>query len=255
MFQEITQNAQPSPNAEPVRGFFIAIDRWLDAEWHRDEGTFETLHHDTLVKSVVLNLEEVAFGDFHAPPPNAFVYHGRAGGWLPSPYLSYGSPDAKPLGDKNVKAHRASSQLFLRYCILCVEDDVSGLEARAALREEEGYCVTAVSCPMRALEFDVTEFHLAVLDFAMPALDRFQLLLRLRAAQASFPIVLLSGMSRDVPDNMRRVFSSCLDKEEPIDILLNTVRSYLAAIPDPPECGVMSSRTHYHYERPSHRRH
>jgi CheY-like chemotaxis protein len=112
----------------------------------------------------------------------------------------------------------ASNQLSLRYCILCVEDDVSGLEARAALLEEEGYCVTAVSCPMRALEFDVTKFHLAVLDFAMPALDGFQLLLRLRVAQASFPIVLLSGMSRDVPDDMRRVFSSWLDKGEPIDL-------------------------------------
>jgi hypothetical protein len=29
MFHEITQSAQPSPNAEPVRGRFIAIDRWL----------------------------------------------------------------------------------------------------------------------------------------------------------------------------------------------------------------------------------
>jgi CheY-like chemotaxis protein len=89
----------------------------------------------------------------------------------------------------------------------------------------------------------------------MPALDGFQLLLRLRAAQASLPIVLLIGMSRDVPDNMRRVFSNCLDKGEPIDLLLHTVRSYLTAIPDPPECGVMSSRTHCHYERPSHRTH
>jgi hypothetical protein len=25
-----------------------------------------------------------------------------------------------------------------RYCVLCVDDDVSGLEARAALLEEEG---------------------------------------------------------------------------------------------------------------------
>jgi len=95
-----------------------------------------------------------------------------------------------------------------RYRILCVDDDVSGLEAKAALLEEEGYSVTAVSCPLRALEFDVTKFHLAVLDFAMPALDGFQLLLHLPAAHASFPIVLLSGMSRDVPNPMRRVFSS-----------------------------------------------
>jgi CheY-like chemotaxis protein len=149
----------------------------------------------------------------------------------------------------------ASSQWSPRYCILCVDDDVSGLEARAALLEEEGYCVTAVSCPMRALEFDVTKFHLAVLDFAMPALDGFQLLLRLRAAQASFPIVLLSGMSRNVPDDMRRAFSSCLDKGEPIDLLLNAVRFHLTAILDPPECGVMSNHTHCHNERPSHRTH
>src|ERR1700677_3366510 len=96
-----------------------------------------------------------------------------------------------------------------RYCILCVDDDVSGLEVRTALLEEEGYSVTAVSCPLRALEFDATKFHLAVLDFDMPALNGFQLLLRLRAARASFPIVLLSGMSRELPNDMRIMFSSC----------------------------------------------
>ena len=114
-----------------------------------------------------------------------------------------------------------------RYCILCVDDDVSCLEARTTLLEEEGYSVTAVSCPLRALEFDVTKFHLAVLDFAMPAMNGFQLLLRLRAARASFPIVLLSGMSRELPNDTRIMFSSCLDKGEPIPLLLNTIRSFL----------------------------
>ena len=140
-------------------------------------------------------------------------------------------------------------------CSLFVEDDVSGLRAGASLLGEEDDSVTAVSCPLRALEFDVTKFHLAVLDFAMPALDGFQLLLRLRAAQASFPIVLLSGMSRELPNDIRSVFSSCLDKGEPIALLLNTVRSYLTAFPDPPECGVMSSHTDCHYECPSHGTH
>jgi CheY-like chemotaxis protein len=134
-----------------------------------------------------------------------------------------------------------------RYCILCVDDDASGLEARAAFLEEEGYSVTAVSCPLRALEFDVTKFHLAVLDFAMPALNGLQLLLRLRAAHASFPIVLLSGMSRELPNDMRIMFSSCLDKGEPIPILLNTIRSYLAPRPDPPECQVLGSDVHPPY--------
>lgn len=35
------------------------------------EGTFETLQHYTLTKSVVINLNEGALGAFHAPPPNA----------------------------------------------------------------------------------------------------------------------------------------------------------------------------------------
>jgi CheY-like chemotaxis protein len=131
-----------------------------------------------------------------------------------------------------------------KYCILCVDDDLIGLGARAALLEEEGYSVTAVSCPLMALEHDVSKFHMAILDFAMPVLNGFQLLLRLRAARASFPIVLLSGMSRELPNDIRSVFSSCLGKGEPIHLLLNTVRSYLTSIPDPPECQVMGRDVH-----------
>ena len=137
-----------------------------------------------------------------------------------------------------------------RYCILCVDDDVLCLEARAALLEEEGYSVTAVNCPLRALEFDATKFHMAILDFAMPALNGFQLLLRLRAAHASFPIVLLSDMSRNLPNDVRRVFSSCLDKGESIDLLLSTIRSFLTLSPDP-----LESRITGNNERPPYRSH
>ena len=143
-----------------------------------------------------------------------------------------------------------SFQLSPKYRILCVDDDHIGLGLRAALLEEEGYSVTTVSCPLMALEHDVSKFHMAILDFAMPVLNGFQLLLRLRAARASFPIVLLSGMSRDLPNEIRSVFSCCLDKGEPIQLLLNTVRSYLTSIPDPPECRGMGSDV-----RPLHRRH
>jgi DNA-binding response OmpR family regulator len=87
-----------------------------------------------------------------------------------------------------------------------------------------------------AVEYDVSKFRLAILDFDMPVLNGFQLLLRPRAARATFPIVLLSAMTRDLPNDMRIVFSSCLDKGEPIHLLLNTVRSYLTPIPDPLEC-------------------
>ena len=65
----------------------------------------------------------------------------------------------------------------------------------------------------------------------------------------AFPIVLLRGMSRQLPNDMRIVFSSCLDKGEPIHFLLNTVRSYLTPIPDPPECRVMGSDARSLYRR------
>ena len=138
-------------------------------------------------------------------------------------------------------------QALPKYCILCVDDDHIGLGLRSALLEDEGYSVTAVSCPFMALEYDVSQFHLAILDFDMPGLSGFQLLLRLRAAHASFPMVLLSGMSRNLPNDMRIMFSSCLDKGEPIPILLNTIRSYLAPITDPPECQVMGRDVHPPY--------
>jgi CheY-like chemotaxis protein len=124
-----------------------------------------------------------------------------------------------------------SPQPLPKHCILCVDDDHNGLVARAALLEDEGYFVTAVSCPLMALEYDVSQFHLAILDFDMPGINGFQLLLHLRAAHASFPIVLLSGMSRELPNDIRIMFSSCLDKGEPIHIFLNTIRSYLNPIP------------------------
>jgi CheY-like chemotaxis protein len=68
-----------------------------------------------------------------------------------------------------------SPQPLPKHCILCVDDDHSGLGARAALLEDEGYFVTAVSCPLMALEYDVSQFHLAILDFDMPGLNGFQL--------------------------------------------------------------------------------
>ncbi|MEO6923432.1 MAG: response regulator, partial [Bryocella sp.] len=111
-----------------------------------------------------------------------------------------------------------------RYSILCVDDDLIGLKTRTLVLEREGYSVTSVSCPLKALEQDISRFQLAILDFEMPALNGYQLLLRLRAVHAPFPIVLLSGMSWNLSNDMRKLFSTCLDKGAPIQHLLDTVR-------------------------------
>jgi hypothetical protein len=118
-----------------------------------------------------------------------------------------------------------SFQLSPNYRIHCVDDDL----------------FTSVSCPMMAPAHDMSRFHLAVLYFDMPVLNGFQLSLRLPAARATFPIVLLNGMIRQLPNDMRIVFSSGLDKGEPIHLLLDTVRSCLTSIPEPPEWQVIGS--------------
>ena len=128
-----------------------------------------------------------------------------------------------------------SLQLPRKYCILCVDDDLIGLELRAALLEEEGYSVTAVSCPLMALEYDVSKFHMAILDFAMPVLNGFQLLLRLRAARASFPIVLLTGMSQTLPNDVRSVLK--LPRQRRTDTSFAEHRALLSDF-DPGSTGV-----------------
>jgi hypothetical protein len=50
-------------------------------------------------------------------------------------------------------------QSLPKCCILCVDDDHIGLRLRAALLEDERYSVTTVSCPFKALEYDVSQFH------------------------------------------------------------------------------------------------
>jgi CheY-like chemotaxis protein len=148
----------------------------------------------------------------------------------------------KAAGRKCERTPMTFDQSPRKYCILCVDDDLLGLETRAAVLEAAGYSVTAVCCPFKALDYEVSKFHLAIIDFDLPGLDGFQLFLRLRAAHASFPIVLLSGMIQDLPADIRRVFSSCLDKGEPIHHLLETINSYLTAVPDPPECWELRGR-------------
>jgi CheY-like chemotaxis protein len=123
-----------------------------------------------------------------------------------------------------------------KQCILCVDDDRVGLAVRAVLLEQEGYVVTAVGCPLSALQYDYSPFQLALLDFEMPGINGFQLLLRMRAAHATFPIVLLSGTMENVPEHIRVAFTQCLEKGVHVQRLLDTIYSYLNAPPDPPEC-------------------
>lgn len=122
-----------------------------------------------------------------------------------------------------------------RMRLLCVDDDILGAEIRGQILESEGYSVVLKHCPLDALTCDFSIFDLAVVDFEMPKMNGRELLLRMRAMGASFPIILLSGLSPFLSFDDRVLFSRCLDKGEPVHRLLDTISNFLD--PSIPDCG------------------
>lgn len=111
--------------------------------------------------------------------------------------------------------------------ILCVDDDVTGAELRGESLTEYGYSVTLYHCPFQALCCDLSAFDLAILDFKMPGMNGRQLLLRMRAMGARFPIVLLSGCVDALTRDDRILFARCFDKGLPITTLLQAIAEFL----------------------------
>ena len=111
--------------------------------------------------------------------------------------------------------------------ILCVDDDVLGSTMRAEILEESGYSVVVFHSPLEATRCDLSTFSLAILDFEMPGLNGRELLLRIRAMGARFPIVLLTGCLAGLSHENCVLFARCIDKSMPINYLLDTIAEFL----------------------------
>jgi CheY-like chemotaxis protein len=120
--------------------------------------------------------------------------------------------------------------------ILCVDDEIIGTEMLGEILKEHGYEVALYHCPFAALRCDVSIFELAILDFQMPGLNGRELLLRLRALGARFPIVLLTGCLAALSHEDRVLFARCFDKSMPIHCLLETIAQFLDPS-QPPDYG------------------
>jgi CheY-like chemotaxis protein len=111
--------------------------------------------------------------------------------------------------------------------ILCVDDDVLGTNMRAEILEESGYSVVVFHSPLEATRCDLSTFSLAILDFEMPELNGRELFLRIRAMEARFPIVLLTGCLADLSQEDCVLFARCIDKSMPFHYLLDTIAELL----------------------------
>jgi CheY-like chemotaxis protein len=111
--------------------------------------------------------------------------------------------------------------------ILCVDDEIASTRVRGEILKEHGYSVVLHHCPLAVLCCDLSVFDLAVLDFQMPGLDGGELLLRMRSLGARFPIVLLTGCLDELSHEDQALFSRCVDKNMPMQRLLETIAQFL----------------------------
>ena len=141
-------------------------------------------------------------------------------------HLSNGLVDSDRVG-LTKRLHDVSPAPVHKHRILCVDNDVLGTNMRAEILEEGGYSVVVFHSPLEVTRCDLFTFSLAILDFQMPGLNGRELLLRIRAMGARFPIVLLTGCLAGLSREDCVLFSRCIDKSMPIHYLLDTIEEFL----------------------------
>ena|ERR1700733_557361 len=114
-----------------------------------------------------------------------------------------------------------------QYRLLCVDDEIVGTTMRAEILREHGYSVTVYHSPLAVLHCDLSMFDFAILDFEMPGLNGRELLLRMRAIGARFPIVLLTGSLEALSCEDSVLFVRCIHKGILIRRLLDTIAEFL----------------------------
>ena len=130
-----------------------------------------------------------------------------------------GSPNQMPVDVSPERVHKQR--------ILCVDDEVLGTTMRAEILKEHGFSVVVFHSPLEVTRSDLSTFDLAILDFEMPGLNGRELLLRIRAMGARFPIVLLTGCLACLSHEDCVLFARCIDKSMPMHYLLDTIAEFL----------------------------
>ena len=141
-------------------------------------------------------------------------------------YLSNGLIDSNQVSVNNMPDDLPTVRIH-KQRILCVDDDVLGTTMRAEILKEHGFSVVVFHSPLEVTRCDLSTFNLAILDFEMPGLNGRELLLRIRAMGAKFPIVLLTGRLAGLSNEDCVLFARCIDKSMPIHYLLDTIAEFL----------------------------
>lgn len=111
--------------------------------------------------------------------------------------------------------------------ILCIDDEVLGLEIRKVVLEREGYLVhTASDGPTGIHIFRQQPIDAVVLDFAMPGMNGAAVAKALREIRPTLPILLLSA-HLTLPDEVQTLVTLVANKGDGALSLLNNVQRLL----------------------------
>jgi len=111
--------------------------------------------------------------------------------------------------------------------ILCVDDQLSGLEGRKMLLEECGFEVLSAASGATALElFSSHRFDLVLLDYHMPEMNGDVVAERMKAARPHIPVLMLSA-DEDVPESTLQSVDAFVSKNESPASLIEVVEHAL----------------------------
>lgn len=113
--------------------------------------------------------------------------------------------------------------------VLCIDDDVIGLNLRKMMLEAEGYGVLVAESGEQGLALleSRNDIHAVVLDYRMPSMDGGEVARRIRTQWPNIPVVMLSGYPDDVPEAAIHLVDAFVTKGNAPEDLLHVVASNL----------------------------
>lgn len=111
------------------------------------------------------------------------------------------------------------------HIVLCVDDEVVGLEVRKLMLQRAGYTVlTANDGPSGISIFNAQEVDAVVLDYSMPGMHGGEVAAQMRASKPEVPILLLSAYM-GLPAEITSLVDVYMTKGEGAPMLLQKLRT------------------------------
>ena len=117
------------------------------------------------------------------------------------------------------------------HLVLCVDDELIGLQVRKILLERAGYRVlTALDGPLGLELFEKEQVEIVILDYSMPGMHGGEVATRMRQMKPQVPILLLSAYV-GLPSEVTSLVDLYMTKGEGAETLLTKIDSLLPRVP------------------------